>query len=120
MNLLEGLRIALGNLDAIIQTIRSSKDVESARNQLMEKFALTQVQAQAILDMQLRRLAALEQQKIEDEYQEVMQTITYLEGLLANPSKILGLIKEFRRRHLITRWHILFASAQATDYGDTQ
>ncbi len=93
-HILEGLRIALGNLDVIIRTIRQSENVETARTQLMEKFALSQVQAQAILDMQLRRLAALERQKIEDEYQEVMKTIAYLEDLLANPHKILGLIKD--------------------------
>ncbi len=93
-HILEGLRIALGNLDAIIKTIRQSNDVETARTQLMSNFALSQRQAQAILDMQLRRLAALERQKIEDEYQEVMQIITYLEDLLANPDKILSIIKE--------------------------
>jgi DNA gyrase subunit A len=93
-HILEGLRIALGNLDAMIKTIRESQDAESARNQLMATFALSEVQAQAILEMQLRRLAALERQKIEDEYQEVRQTISYLEDLLANPHKILGLIKE--------------------------
>jgi len=93
-HILEGLRIALGNMDRIIQTIRQSKDAETAREQLMQNFALSQAQAQAILDMQLRRLAALERQKIEDEYQEVMQTIAYLEDLLANPAKILSVIKE--------------------------
>ncbi len=93
-HILEGLRIALGNLDPIIETIRKSNDVEDARTKLMENFGLSQVQAQAILDMQLRRLAALERQKIEDEYQEVMGTIHYLEDLLANPAKILGLIRE--------------------------
>jgi DNA gyrase subunit A len=93
-HILEGLRIALGNLDAVIQTIRQSKDAETARTQLIRKFELSETQAQAILDMQLRRLAALERQKIEDEYQEVMKTIAYLEDLLANPEKILGLIKE--------------------------
>ena len=93
-HILEGLRIALGNLDAIIKTIRESADAESARSQLMQNFALSERQAQAILDMQLRRLAALERQKIEDEYQEVMQNIAYLEDLLANPDKILGLIKD--------------------------
>ncbi len=92
-HILEGLRIALGSMDTIIQTIRQSKDAETAREQLMQKFALSQVQAQAILDMQLRRLAALERQKIEDEYQEVMKTIAYLEDLLANPHKILAVIK---------------------------
>jgi DNA gyrase subunit A len=93
-HILEGLRIALGNLDAVIKTIRESKDADTARTQLMKKFKLSQTQAQAILDMQLRRLAALERQKIEDEYQEVMQTIAYLEDLLANPQKILDLIKQ--------------------------
>ncbi len=93
-HVLEGLRIALNNLDEVIKTIRQSNDADMARTQLMERFGLSQVQAQAILDMQLRRLAALERQKIEDEYQEVMKTIAYLEDLLANPQKILGLIKE--------------------------
>jgi len=93
-HILEGLRIALGHLDEVIKTIRESSDVDTARTQLMKKFELSEKQAQAILDMQLRRLAALERQKIEDEYQEVMQTIAYLEDLLANPEKILGLIKE--------------------------
>lgn len=93
-HILEGLRIALGNMDKIIQTIRQSKDAETAREQLMQNFALSQAQAQAILDMQLRRLAALERQKIEDEYQEVMKTIAYLEDLLANPHKILSVIKD--------------------------
>lgn len=93
-HILEGYRIALGNLDRIIKTIRESDDTEAARTQLMVNFSLSEVQAQAILDMQLRRLAALERQKIENEYQEVMKTIGYLEDLLANPTKILELIKE--------------------------
>jgi DNA gyrase subunit A len=93
-HILEGLRTALNNLDAIIKTIRQSDDAESARTQLTEKFNLSPVQAQAILDMQLRRLAALERQKIEDEYQEIIKTIAYLEDLLASPHKILGLIRE--------------------------
>jgi DNA gyrase subunit A len=93
-HILEGLRIALGHLDEVIRTIRQSDDAEHARTQLMSKFGLSEIQAQAILDMQLRRLAALERQKIEDEYQEVMKTIAYLEDLLANPDKILGLIKD--------------------------
>ena len=93
-HILEGLRIALNNLDEVIKTIRQSQDVDTARTQLISRFGLTQVQAQAILDMQLRRLAALERQKIEDEYRDVKQTIAYLEDLLANPSKILALVKE--------------------------
>ena len=93
-HILEGLRIALANLDAVIQTIRESPNAEEARTRLMDRFHLSEVQAQAILDMQLRRLAALERQKIEDEYQAVMATIAHLEDLLANPRKMLGLIKD--------------------------
>lgn len=93
-HILEGLRIALDRVDEIIQTIRQSDSVEDARDRLTANFGLSEAQAQAILDMQLRRLAALERQKIEDEYQEVIQTIAHLEDLLANPDKILGLVKE--------------------------
>jgi DNA gyrase subunit A len=93
-HILEGLRIALQFLDEVIETIRRSDSADSARTALMERFGLSERQAQAILDLQLRRLAALEQQKIEDEYNEVMARIAYLEDLLAHPHKILGLIKE--------------------------
>ncbi|MDM8531929.1 DNA gyrase subunit A [Anaerolineales bacterium HSG25] len=93
-HILEGLRIALNHLDEVIKTIRASADTESARQQLMVKFGLSEVQAQAILDMQLRRLAALERQKIEDEYQELLNVIAELEGILADPQKILAIIKE--------------------------
>lgn len=93
-HILEGLRIALSNLDAVIQTIRQSSSAVAARDRLMQRFKLTEVQAQAILDMQLRRLTALERQKIEEEYAELLQTIAYLEDLLANPHKILALIKD--------------------------
>jgi DNA gyrase subunit A len=93
-HILEGLRIALDHIDAIIATIRKSETAEAARKNLMEGFGLTQIQAQAILDMQLRRLANLERQKILDEYAEVVKTIAYLEDLLANPRRILILIKE--------------------------
>ena len=93
-HILEGLKIALDNLDAIIKTIRASRTSESARTNLMKDFKLSEVQATAILDMQLRRLAALERKKIEDEYREVLNEIARLEDLLANPSKILALIKD--------------------------
>ncbi len=93
-HILEGLLIALANLDEVIKTIRESADVDTARERLMTRFKLSELQAQAILDMQLRRLAALERQKIEDEYKEVTEEINYLEDLLAHPKKILGLIKE--------------------------
>jgi len=93
-HVLEGLLIALANLDDVINTIRQAPDAEVAKENLISKFNLTEIQAQAILDMQLRRLAALERQKIEDEHKEVMATIAYLEDLLANPQKILMLIKD--------------------------
>jgi DNA gyrase subunit A len=93
-HILEGLRIALDHLDDVIETIRKSADADRARTQLMSRFGLSELQATAILDMQLRRLAALERQKLEDEYQEVSARIDYLQGLLAVPKKILNLIKE--------------------------
>ncbi len=93
-HILDGLLIALANLDEVIKTIRESKDVETAKERLISRFKLSDLQAQAILDMQLRRLAALERQKIEDEHTEIMARIAYLEELLENPVKILGLIKE--------------------------
>ena len=93
-HILEGLLIALANLDAVIETIRRSPDVETAKGRLITRFELSEIQAQAILDMQLRRLAALERQKIEDEHRALMEQIAYLEDLLAHPVKILALIKE--------------------------
>ena len=93
-HVLEGLLIALDHLDAVIQTIRQSPDVSTARERLMERFALTEVQAEAILDMPLRRLAALERQKIEDEYADLSKEIDRLQDLLASPHKILQLIKD--------------------------
>ena len=93
-HILEGLRIALQFLDEVIATIRQSQSVDEARAALMTRFGLSEIQAQAILDMQLRRLAALEQQKIEDEYNEVIARIKYLRDLLANPAKILALVKD--------------------------
>ncbi|HEY1408994.1 MAG TPA: DNA gyrase subunit A, partial [Promineifilum sp.] len=93
-HILAGLLIAIGNLDEVIETIRAAVDADDARTQLMARFGLTEVQATAILDMQLRRLAALERQKIEDEYREVTEHIAYLHGLLEDHRKILDLIKE--------------------------
>ena len=97
-HILEGLRIALNNLDAVIALIRGSADVETARQGLMQQFGLTQIQAQAILDMQLRRIAALERERIEEEYQGLMKTIAELEALLADPKKILAEIKKETRK----------------------
>jgi len=93
-HILEGLKIALDNLDEVIATIRAAADVDAARSALVTRFALTEVQANAILEMQLRRLAALERKKIEDEYKAVIQLISELEDLLANPRKILQVIKD--------------------------
>ena len=93
IHILEGLKICLDNLDAVIQTIKKSADVETARTNLMKKFGLTEIQANAILEMQLRRLAALERQKIEDEYKEIKKQIEYLTNLLMVPKKILTIIK---------------------------
>ena len=92
-HILEGLLKALANLDAVIETIRKSKDAEAAKAALMTRFKLSDKQSQAILDMQLRRLAALERKKIEDEYKEVSDRIAYLEDLLKHPKKILSLIR---------------------------
>jgi len=92
-HILEGLKIALDNIDKVIATIRKSETAEVARQSLMANFGLSQAQAQAILDMQLRRLANLERQKILDEYTQVLKTISYLEDLLANPRRMLLLIK---------------------------
>jgi DNA gyrase subunit A len=91
-HILEGLLIALANLDAVIQTIRQSPDADVAKERLMSRFNLSERQAQAILDMQLRRLAALERQKIEEEQRQILEGIAYYEDLLANPRKILALI----------------------------
>ncbi len=93
-HILEGLIIALNNLDDVIQTIRQSPDVETAKERLVARFNLSEIQAQSILDMQLRRLAALERQKIEDEQKEVLALIAYLEELLNHPSRILAVIEE--------------------------
>ncbi|MFN3741369.1 MAG: DNA gyrase subunit A [Anaerolineales bacterium] len=94
LHILDGYLIALANLDAVIQTIKESPDADQARQRLMERFHLTEIQAQAILDLQLRRLAALERQKIEDEHRQTRAWIEYLEDLLANPQKILALIRD--------------------------
>ena len=87
-HVLEGLKIALDHLDEIIAEIRRSRTADTALQNLRRKFKLTEIQARAILDMQLRRLAALERRKIEDEYAEVLKRIKLLKGLLASPTKI--------------------------------
>ncbi len=93
-HILEGLIIALDNLDAVIKLIRSSANAEIARNGLMEQFGLSQVQAQAILDMRLHRLTGLERDKIRDEHAELQKEIAYLQSVLADPWKLRGIIKD--------------------------
>ena len=97
-HILEGLLLALDVMDQVITIIRSSDDAESARTNLMDELDLTQVQAQAILDMQLRRLAALERERLENEHAELLKTIATLEALLADPAKILNEIKKETRK----------------------
>ncbi|MHB1443751.1 MAG: DNA gyrase subunit A, partial [Candidatus Humimicrobiaceae bacterium] len=93
-HILEGLLIALDNLDAVIKLIRSSKDVPTAKAGLIEKFGLTEIQAQAILEMRLQRLTALERDKIKAEYKELVTKIKHLKELLGNDSLIYGVIKD--------------------------
>ena len=97
-HIVQGLLLALDRMDEVIQTIRSSDDVEAARTNLMQQFDLSQPQAQAILDMQLRRLAALERERLENEHEELLKTIAALEELLDNPGKILATIKTETRK----------------------
>ncbi len=93
-HILEGLKIAVDHIDEVISIIKKSKDADEAKSKLMSRFGLSDIQATAILDMQLRRLAALERQKIEDELAMVRETIAYLEDLLAHPEKILKVVKD--------------------------
>lgn len=91
-HILEGLKIALDNLDAVIETIKKSKTQEDAKLNLIKKFKLTEVQTIAILDMQLRRLAALEREKVEKEYEEIKKLIDQLTAILKDPKKVLEII----------------------------
>jgi len=93
-HILEGYIIALDNIDAVIETIKKSKDVETARNNLMKKFKLSEIQAKAILDMRLQRLTGLERKKIEDEYKETIKLIEKLRGILDSDRKRNNIIKD--------------------------
>src|SRR5579859_4908422 len=93
-HILEGLKIALDHLDEVIKTIRASKTQEEAKTNLIEKFKFSEIQATAILDMQLRRLAALEREKIENEYNEMMKLIDRLTAILKDPKKVLSIIEK--------------------------
>ncbi|MBI1977673.1 MAG: DNA gyrase subunit A [Candidatus Omnitrophica bacterium] len=93
-HILEGLKIAIGSLDKVIKTIRASKDPEIAKEALMKNFELTEIQAKAILEMQLQRLTALERDKIEAEYLELLKQIEYFKSVLKSKQKVLGIIKD--------------------------
>lgn len=93
-HILEGLKIALDHLDAVVKTIRESKDRDTARARLMERFGLSEIQANAILDMRLYQITGLERDKIEAEYLEAIKRINYLRDLLAHPAKVYGVIRE--------------------------
>ena len=93
-HILQGLLTALDNIDEVINIIRSSKNTQEAKDRLMERFALTDVQAQAIVDMRLRALTDLEREKLENEYAELMERITELKAILADKKKLLGVIRE--------------------------
>ena len=98
VHILEGLLKAIDDLDNAIQLIRNAADVEAARLALMERYALDEEQAQAILEMQLRRLAALERKRIEDEFKQLNKRIAELQALLADPSKVLVVVADETRK----------------------
>jgi DNA gyrase subunit A len=93
-HILEGLLIALKELDEVVAIIRKSRSVETARNNLMKSFRLSERQAQAILDLRLQRLTALERRKVEQEHRDLLEKIEYLEGILADDAKVYGIVKE--------------------------
>jgi DNA gyrase subunit A len=109
-HILEGLLIALDHLDEVINLIRNAESADTARTQLMERYSLSELQATAILDMQLRRLAALERRRLQEEYAELQSRIAELQAILDDPSKVRGIVKdellEVRRR---------FADARRTE-----
>ncbi len=121
-HILEGLRIALDQLDKVIKTIRESKNVEAARTALMEKFELSRIQAQAILDMRLHQLTALERKALEDEYLELIKTIARLKALLADAKKILAVIadelKEIKEKYGDKRRTQITGAAQEMELED--
>ena len=117
-HIVEGLLKALDILDEVIQTIRRSQRVDTARTNLIRAFGFTEVQAQAILDMPLRRLTALERKQLQDEHKELQQLITYLEDLLSDDGKILGVIRDellaLRQQHADRRRTQIVDRAQGT------
>jgi DNA gyrase subunit A len=93
-HILEGLRICVDNIDEIVKLIRAAADTASARAELMQRFGLSEIQAQAILEMRLQRLTGLERQKIEDEYRELLALIDHLRAILADPAKVMQIVKD--------------------------
>jgi DNA gyrase subunit A len=93
-HILEGLKIAVDNIDEVVRIIRSAKDKDSARDSLMKKFALSKIQSEAILDMRLHQLTGLEREALEEEYREIIKLIEYLKSILADPKKVLQIIKD--------------------------
>ncbi|MEK7329618.1 MAG: DNA gyrase subunit A, partial [Candidatus Eisenbacteria bacterium] len=122
-HILEGLKIALDHLDAVITLIRKSKDVEAARTGLMSEFKLSEIQANAILEMRLARLTGLERRKVEDEYLEIIKLIERLKSILASPKKILGIIKDevarLREKYGDARRTEIMAEEGDINYEDT-
>lgn len=121
-HILAGLLVALKNLDEVIKVIRQSKTVEEARDKLVSRFVLTMEQANAILDLRLQRLTALEQEKIEIEHRELLEKIDYLKGVLADEQKILQIIKdellEIKEKYADERQTEITASATDIDIED--
>ncbi|WP_160680304.1 DNA gyrase subunit A [Clostridium sp. C8-1-8] len=121
-HILEGLRIALDNIDEVINIIRNSKTTEIARTTLKEKFGLSDAQTQAIMDMRLRRLTGLERDKIEEEFNEIMQLINYLNEILGSEEKLLSVIKEelidIKARYSDERRTEITKNANEIDYED--
>lgn len=121
-HILEGLKIALDHIDAVITTIRQSQTADIARNALMEGFSLSEKQAQAILDLRLQRLTGLEREKIEDEYQALLKTIEWLESVLADEQKVLNIIKdeltEVKRRFGDNRRTVITTDVSKLDMED--
>jgi len=94
LHILDGLKIAVANIDEVVEIIKKSKNTDEARENLMKRFLLSEIQSNAILDMQLRRLSALEIEKLEQEWKEVKAFIDYLESLLKDPGKLMGVVKD--------------------------
>lgn len=121
-HILEGLKTALDHLDAVISTIRGSRTAEIAKNGLIEGFQLSEKQAQAILDLRLQRLTGLERDKIEQEFKDILETIEWLKGVLADEGKVMGLIKdellEIKRRFADPRRTVITSDMSKLDMED--